>query len=207
MRRCASAESSPRSTRGAPEIHGLVALMELQASRTPARVTASGEPILLMHQNRSLWDQLLIRRGLAALARAESLDGPLGPYALQGCHRGLSRPGAHGGGDRLATNRRPLRCARRSTALAHRDLESRRRGIDGLWTRGGPGDRRFLAKRIAAARLPPFAQRAGRLTRAARAFGGGARWSSRMLRPLQTTRASAVSCCGARPTAPMKLGL
>jgi len=73
-----------------PEIHGLVALMELQASRTPARVSASGEPILLMQQNRNLWDQLLIRRGLAALALAESLGGPLGPYALQGaiaaCH-------------------------------------------------------------------------------------------------------------------------
>jgi RNA polymerase sigma factor (sigma-70 family) len=75
---------------GAPEIHGLVALMELQASRTPARVSPSGEPILLMHQDRSLWDQLLIRRGLAALGRAESFGGPLGPYALQGaiaaCH-------------------------------------------------------------------------------------------------------------------------
>jgi RNA polymerase sigma-70 factor (ECF subfamily) len=75
---------------GVPEIHGLVALMELQASRTPARVSPSGEPILLMHQDRSLWDQLLIRRGFAALARAESFGGPLGPYALQGaiaaCH-------------------------------------------------------------------------------------------------------------------------
>ena len=64
--------------------------MELQASRTPARLNASGEPILLLQQNRALWDQLLIRRGLAALARAQSLDGPLGPYALQGaiaaCH-------------------------------------------------------------------------------------------------------------------------
>jgi RNA polymerase sigma-70 factor (ECF subfamily) len=74
----------------APEVHGLVALMELQASRTPARVTSSGEPILLLKQNRALWDQLLIRRGLAALARAESFSGPLGPYALQGsiaaCH-------------------------------------------------------------------------------------------------------------------------
>src|SRR3984957_16536005 len=73
-----------------PEVHGLVALMELQASRTAARVSASGEPVLLLQQNRSLWDQLLIRRGLAALARAQSLDGPLGPYALQGaiaaCH-------------------------------------------------------------------------------------------------------------------------
>src|SRR5260370_11508484 len=73
-----------------PEVHGLVGLMELQASRTPARVSASGEPILLLKQNRALWDQLLIRRGLAALARAQSLDGPLRPYSLQGaiaaCH-------------------------------------------------------------------------------------------------------------------------
>jgi RNA polymerase sigma factor (sigma-70 family) len=73
-----------------PEVHGLVALMELQASRTPARVSVSGEPILLLQQNRSRWDQLLIRRGLAALKRAQSFDGALGPYALQGaiaaCH-------------------------------------------------------------------------------------------------------------------------
>lgn len=73
-----------------PEVHGLVALMELQASRTPARVSASGEPILLLKQNRALWDQLLIRRGLASLVRAQSLDGPLGPYSLQSaiaaCH-------------------------------------------------------------------------------------------------------------------------
>jgi RNA polymerase sigma factor (sigma-70 family) len=72
------------------EVHGLVALMELQASRTPARVNASGEPILLLQQNRTRWDQLLIRRGLEALARAQSIDGPLGPYSLQGaiaaCH-------------------------------------------------------------------------------------------------------------------------
>jgi RNA polymerase sigma factor (sigma-70 family) len=81
---------------GAPEVHGLVALMELQASRTSARVSASGEPILLMRQDRSLWDQLLIRRGLTALARAESLGGPLGPYALQAaiaaCHARASTP-------------------------------------------------------------------------------------------------------------------
>jgi RNA polymerase sigma-70 factor, ECF subfamily len=73
-----------------PEVHGLVALMELQASRTPARISTSGEPILLLKQNRALWDQLLIHRGLAALARAESFGGPLGPYSLQGaiaaCH-------------------------------------------------------------------------------------------------------------------------
>jgi RNA polymerase sigma factor (sigma-70 family) len=67
------------------EVHGLVALMEIQASRTGARVAPSGEPILLMQQDRSRWDQLLIRRGLAALARAEASGSALGPYALQAC--------------------------------------------------------------------------------------------------------------------------
>ncbi len=80
----------------APEVHGLVALLELQASRTAARIGASGEPILLLKQNRTLWDQLLIRRGLAALARAENFDGPLGPYTLQGaiaaCHARARTP-------------------------------------------------------------------------------------------------------------------
>jgi len=68
---------------GEPEVHGLVALMEIQASRSAARVALSGEPILLLDQNRARWDQLLIRRGLSALARAEALDGAGGPYALQ----------------------------------------------------------------------------------------------------------------------------
>ena len=72
------------------EVHGLVALMELQASRLRARVGPSGEPILLLDQDRSRWDQLLVRRGLAALARAVALQQPLGPYALQAaiaaCH-------------------------------------------------------------------------------------------------------------------------
>jgi RNA polymerase sigma factor (sigma-70 family) len=73
-----------------PEVHGLVALMEIQASRSRARVGPSGEPILLLDQNRGRWDRLLIERGLAALARAESLGGAHGPYALQAaiaaCH-------------------------------------------------------------------------------------------------------------------------
>jgi RNA polymerase sigma factor (sigma-70 family) len=71
------------------EVHGLVALMEIQASRFKARTSPSGEPILLLDQNRARWDQLLIRRGLSALQRAESLDPP-GPYTLQAaiaaCH-------------------------------------------------------------------------------------------------------------------------
>lgn len=73
-----------------PEVHGLVALMEIQASRSRARVSPRGEPILLLDQNRGRWDQMLIRRGLAALERAEKLGGARGPYALQGaiaaCH-------------------------------------------------------------------------------------------------------------------------
>jgi RNA polymerase sigma factor (sigma-70 family) len=80
------AELAPRE----PEVHGLVALMEIHASRLRARLGPSGEPILLLDQDRARWDQLLIRRGLAALERAERLGSPLGPYALQGaiaaCH-------------------------------------------------------------------------------------------------------------------------
>jgi RNA polymerase sigma-70 factor, ECF subfamily len=72
------------------ETHGLLALMEIQASRTAARVDTNGEPVLLLDQDRARWNQLLIRRGLAALARAEELGGSLGPYALQAaiaaCH-------------------------------------------------------------------------------------------------------------------------
>jgi RNA polymerase sigma factor (sigma-70 family) len=72
------------------EVHGLVALMEIQASRLPARSGPGGEPILLLDQNRARWDQLLIHRGLAALERAQSLGGTVGPYALQAaiavCH-------------------------------------------------------------------------------------------------------------------------
>ena len=80
------AELVPRE----PEVHGLVALMEIQASRSKARLGPSGEPVLLLEQDRMRWDHLLIRRGLAALDRAEKLGGALGPYALQAsiaaCH-------------------------------------------------------------------------------------------------------------------------
>ncbi|MGH7546543.1 MAG: RNA polymerase sigma factor [Gemmatimonadales bacterium] len=75
---------------GDPEVHGLVALMEIQASRLKARIGPAGEPVLLPEQDRARWDHLLIRRGLAALERAERLAGALGPYALQAaiaaCH-------------------------------------------------------------------------------------------------------------------------
>ena len=78
------------------EVHGLVALMEIQASRSRARVGPDGEPILLLEQDRARWDRLLINRGLAALAKAEAIGGSLGPYALQAaiaaCHARALRP-------------------------------------------------------------------------------------------------------------------
>ena len=80
-----------------PEVHGLVALMEIQASRLRARTGPTGEPILLLDQNRALWDQLLIHRGLTALERADQLGGGRGPYALQAaiaaCHGRAKTPG------------------------------------------------------------------------------------------------------------------
>ena len=86
------AELAPRE----PEVHALVALMEIQASRSAARTGPSGEPILLLGQNRGMWDQLLIRRGLAALERAEKLGGARGPYAFQAaiaaCHARARTP-------------------------------------------------------------------------------------------------------------------
>src|SRR6266849_6091250 len=88
------AELAPRE----PEVHGLVALMEIQASRSRARVGPSGEPILLFDQNRAQWDQLLIRRGLTALDRAEKLGGTRGPYthqaAIAACHARAHAPEA-----------------------------------------------------------------------------------------------------------------
>lgn len=72
-----------------PEVHGLVALMEIQASRLRARTNDSGEPVLLLDQDRAQWDQLLIQRGLTALQRAEELSGTRGPYTAQAvaaCH-------------------------------------------------------------------------------------------------------------------------
>jgi predicted RNA polymerase sigma factor len=79
-----------------PEVHGLVALMEIQSSRLAARTRAGGEPVQLLDQNRGRWDQLLIRRGLAALLRARELSGPPGPYVVQAaiaaCHARARTP-------------------------------------------------------------------------------------------------------------------
>jgi predicted RNA polymerase sigma factor len=88
-----------------PEVHGLVGLMEIQVSRLGARVGPSGEPVLLLDQDRARWDQLLIRRGLAAVERSEALGGALGSYALQAaiaaCH-GRARTAADTDWTRIA---------------------------------------------------------------------------------------------------------
>ena len=127
------------------EVHGLVALMEIQASRAAARVGSSGEPVLLLDQDRSRWDQLLIRRGLAALERAEKLGGARGPYALQAaiaaCHaRARARVG-----NRLGAHRRALCRARADDAVADRRVESRGRGGDGARSGSGARDCRSAA--------------------------------------------------------------
>ncbi len=87
------AELTPQES----EVHGLVALMEIQASRLRARVSPSGKPVVLLDQDRSRWDHMLVRRGLAALDRAETLGGAAGPYALQAaiaaCHARAKTPG------------------------------------------------------------------------------------------------------------------
>jgi len=83
---------------GEAEVHGLVGLMEIHASRARARVGADGAPVLLLDQNRALWDRLLINRGLAALARADALSAARGPYTLQAaigaCHARALTPDA-----------------------------------------------------------------------------------------------------------------
>jgi RNA polymerase sigma factor (sigma-70 family) len=120
-----------------PEVHGLVELMEIQASRSRARVGPSGEPILLFDQNRAFWDQLLIRRGLAALERAEKLGGPRGAYALQAslaaCHAR-----AYSGGDGLGPHRDALHRTRSARAIPSRGSEPCGSGLDGLRSTGRP---------------------------------------------------------------------
>jgi RNA polymerase sigma-70 factor (ECF subfamily) len=118
-----------------PEVHGLVALMELHASRSRARIGPSGEAILLLDQDRSRWDWLLVGRGLAALDRAQSTGGALGPYRS----RRPSPPATRGPGSpttRTGSASSPLRRARPAPALAGRRAQSRGRRRNGVRPRG-----------------------------------------------------------------------
>ena len=128
------AELAPKE----PEVHALVALMEIQASRSAARTGPSGEPILLLDQNRGQWDQLLIRRGLAALERAEKLGGARRPYATSSCHRCMSRPSAYAARDRLATHCGAVRGVGTAHTITRSGIESCGCGRDGIGSRRGP---------------------------------------------------------------------
>jgi len=126
-----------------PEVHGLVALMEIQASRVRARTGPSGKPILLLDQDRRRWDRLLINRGLAALARAEQLGGERGPYALQA------------GGHRLGAHHQLVRHPGRGNAVPGDRAEPGGRGIDGVRGAGRPRPAGHARCRAFAAGIPP----------------------------------------------------
>ena len=165
-----------------PEVHGLVALMEIQASRSAARIGPSGEPILLLDQNRALWDYLLIRRGLAALERAEQLGGALGLYALAGRHRRLPRPRPYAAGNGLGQHYCALRRARRDRPVAGHRTEPRGRRLDGL--RSG--------RRIGVGRRTPVGAFAGQVSPSAR----------RPRRPAPKAGPLSRGLCGVRTSGP-----
>ena len=141
-----------------PEVHGLVALMEIQASRARARVGASGEPILLLEQNRALWDHLLIRRGLAALDRAQKLERPRTLRAASG-HSSLPCASSHGRRDGLDRDSRAVWGSDRTGAVADCGAESRGRGRNGVWSTGGPRCGGHPGRGAIASGLPFVAQR------------------------------------------------
>ena len=145
-----------------PEVHGLVALMEIQASRFGARTGPYGEPILLLDQNRARWDQLLISRGLAALDRAEKLNKSKRPLRLAGRDRRLSCAGAQGRRHRLAAHRFLLWRTRAGDALARGRTQSRGRGRHGGRTGGRPRAGRCAHCGAVAEKLSPAAERARR---------------------------------------------
>ena len=156
------------------EAHGLVALMELQASRFRARLGPRGEAILLLDQDRGRWDRLLIGRGLAALDRAIALDGGGGFYALQAGIAACHARAATSGGDRLGAHRVALRPARRRHAVADRAPEPRRRGGPGRRSGGRPGARRRRWQRIRRWRRIPTCR-----ARAAICWNASAGWRRR----------------------------
>ena len=167
-RRCGWAASSPGSCPAESEVHGLVALMEIQASRLAARVGPDGESVLLADQDRSRWDRVLISRGLAALDRAEEPGRALGPYALQAAIAACHARARSVEETDWARDRRALRGARRAHAVPGDRAEPRRRRLPRLRPGRRAGAGRRAGRRPGAARLPPAAQRARRPAGAAR---------------------------------------
>ena len=161
-----------------PEAHGLVSLMEIQASRLRARVGPTGDPVLLPDQDRTRWDPLLIRRGLVALGRAEALgarSGGLGPYAVQAaiaaCHARARAPSQTDS----AAHRRLVRRACSTLTIANRRVEPRRCRRYGVRSRGRSRTGRLACGRRIARRLSLAAQCSRRPAVEARPNGRGAR--------------------------------
>ena len=152
----------------APEVHGLVALMEFQSSRSAARVDAAGRPVLLPDQDRRRWDPLLIRRGEMALERAREVGGRARPVRAAGGHRELPCASAHGGRNGLESHRGPVRCSGPGHAFAGRGVESCGRGVHGVRSRGRSRNRRPSGGRRATEVISLAAERAGRFSRQAR---------------------------------------
>ena len=140
------------------ETLGLLALIEIQASRLRARTGPDGEPVLLLDQDRTRWDRLLIQRGLANIDRIEQLGGTVGPYALQAaiaaCHARATRRRGH----RLGADHRAVRRPGPDQPVAGRRAQPRGRDRAGVRPGGGPGDRAAAVRRPGHARLPPAAR-------------------------------------------------
>ena len=151
-----------------PEVHGLVALMEIQASRFARASGPAGEPILLARSEPRALGSAPIRRGLAALERAEQLRGPTRPLHTAGRDRRLPRPRPHRRGHGLGAHRGALRSARGARAITGRRAESRGRRLDGRRSGGRPRHRRRPGHRAVTKELPPAAERARRPARQAR---------------------------------------
>ena len=180
------AELSPAE----PEVHGLAALMEIQASRMRARLGPAGEPIPLLEQNRGAWDQLLIRRGFAALLRAERLGRPPGPYMVQAAIAACHARAPMRRGNRLGAHRGALRAAVRADTDPGGGAQPRGRRGHGLRARAGPRTRQPADGKAGAPRLPPAAQRSRRPAGQARpARGGTHRVRARRLPGPQRARA------------------
>ena len=145
---------------GESEVHGLVALMEIQASRLRARTGPTGEAVPLLEQNRGRWDHVLIQRGLAALARAEALGRRPRPVRAAGGDRRLPRPRADARTDGLAAHRGAVRRAGATGADAGGGVEPRGCVELRLRARERARSRGWAARRAGASRLPPAASRA-----------------------------------------------
>ena len=152
-----------------PEVHGLIALMEIQTSRARARVGPAGEPIVLFEQNRALWDQLLIRRGLAALDRADALGEERGSVRAPSRDRRVPRARTYARRNGLDPDRRALRRAGAAHAVAGRGVEPRGCRRHGARPRSGPCACRCAHSRRGASKLPPPAYRPRRSAVEARA--------------------------------------